>query len=309
MNASNRQALINKTYKTLKKYYQPVAPPADRSLLEHLLYACCLENAKHESVDEVFARLEQNYFDWNEVRVTTIAELTEAMASLPDAAEASKRLKRTLQSVFETQYSFDLEFLKKQNLGKAMKELERYAGVTPFAVSYVAQNALGGHSIPVTGGAFRALVVLGVISESEAAKKRIPGMERAIPKSKGVEFASLLHQLGVDYAVTPFSPRVRSIIVEIEPDAKERLPKRGLKKDAEAEKDETAPMARETGSRAETASPSVTPQEAAVPKKPPATSSESDPTEPVHDESSEAEGDSTRKPKSATKRLSRKKPR
>ncbi len=61
-------------------------------------------------------------------------------------------------------------------------------------------------------------------------------MERAIPKSKGVEYASLLHQLGVDFGNSPFSPRVRAILLEIAPDAKERMPKRGAKKEPEAAK-------------------------------------------------------------------------
>jgi len=138
-----------------------VAPPTDRPLLEHLLYACCLENARHETVDEVFAKLEQNYFDWNEVRVTTVAELAEVLSVLPDAADAARRLKRTLQGVFEGHYSFDLEFLRKQNLGKAIQELEKLSGVTRFALAYVTQTALGGHSIPVNQGAFAALQVLG----------------------------------------------------------------------------------------------------------------------------------------------------
>ncbi|MFV1966373.1 MAG: hypothetical protein ACC628_13200 [Pirellulaceae bacterium] len=230
MSTSNRQTLINKTFKVLRKHYEPVAPPSDRSVLEHLLYACCLENAKHESVDEVFAKLEQSYFDWNEVRVTTVAELAEMMSILSDAAEAAQRLKRGLQGVFETHYSFDLEFLHKQNLGKAIKEVKRFSGVTRFAVSYVTQNALSGHSIPVNQGVFSVFEVLGVMTHAEAAKKRVPGLERAIPKSKGVEFGSLLHQFGVDFATTPFSPRIRSVVLEIAPDAKDRLPKRGAKK-------------------------------------------------------------------------------
>jgi endonuclease-3 len=239
MSASNRQALITKTQKVLRKHYESVAPPADRSVLEHLLYACCLENAKQDTVDEVFAKLEQSFFDWNEVRVTTVAELSEVMSILPDRADAARRLKRTLQSVFETHYSFDLEFLKKQNLGKSVSELEKFQGVTPFVLAYVTQNALGGHSIAVNQGTFELLVVLGVISEAEAAKQRVPGMERAIPKSKGVEFGSILHQFGVDYAATPFSPRIRAVILEIAPDAKDRLPKRGAKKGVEASDGDT----------------------------------------------------------------------
>jgi len=249
MSAPNRAALLNKTIKILKKHYQPVAPPADRSLLEHLLYACCLENSPYEAADEVFAKLQENYFDWNEVRVTTVAELSEVMSPLADPAEAAQRLKRTLQSVFEKHYSFDIDPLKKQNLGKAVKDLEAFAGATPFTVAYATQHALGGHAIPLNSGLFAVFVVLGVVTEAEANKQRIPGLERTIAKSKGVECSSLLHQLAVDYAANPHSTNVRAVLLEIAPDAKDRLPKRSSK--TAKSKDEAAAGEEDTSSDGE----------------------------------------------------------
>lgn len=229
---SDRATLLNKTAKVLKKHYKPVAPPSNRSVLEHLLYACCLEGSHHAPADDAFARLQEAYFDWNEVRVTTVAELSEAMSGLHDPEDAARRLKRSLQAVFEKYYSFDIDILKKGNLGKAVKEIEGLSGVSSFAVSYVAQNALSGHSIPANKSLFDLFVILGVITEAEAAKNRIPGLERAIPKNKGVEVGSQLHQLAVDFLASPFSPRVRAIVLEIAPDAKERLPKRAPRKTA-----------------------------------------------------------------------------
>ncbi|MBI2478631.1 MAG: hypothetical protein HYV60_08350 [Planctomycetia bacterium] len=230
MSASNRADILTKTVKILRKHFKPAAPPSDRSVLEHLLYACCLEKSKHDVTDDVFAKLQESYYDWNEVRVTTIAELAEVMAPLNDPPQAANRLKRALQGVFEKYYSFDIDILRKGNLGKAVKEFESINGITPFGVSYVAQNALSGHSIPVNSGAFDLFIVLDVIAEAEASKGRIPGLERTVPKTKGVEFGSLLHQLAVDFATTPYSPKVRSIILEIDPTAKDRLPKRAAKK-------------------------------------------------------------------------------
>jgi len=234
MSAANKASLLNKTHKVLKKHYEPVKPPADRSVLEHLLYACCLENAPFEAADEAFAKLQEGFFDWNEVRVTTIGELAETLRSLPSPEAAAARVKKTLHSVFETIYSFDLELMLKQNLGKATKELEAHKGVTPFVVSYVVQSALGGHSVALDEGELSALVVLGIAKPSEAAKSHVPGLERTISKAKGVEFFSLLHQLGADYYASPFSPRVRSILTEIAPDAKDRFPKRASRKAEEA---------------------------------------------------------------------------
>ncbi len=225
--STNRAALYSKIHKVTKKHYKP-STPVGRTILEHLLHACCLENSRPEAADEAFAKL-QLYADWNEVRVTSVSELAEVMSMLHDSGDSARRLKRTLQSVFETRYSFDLEHLKKLNLGKALSELESFQGVTPFAVAYVSQHGLGGHSIPASAGVYEVLVAVGAITESEAAAKRIPGMERAIPKTKGIEFASLLHQLGVDFQSST-SAKLKGILQEIEPNVE--YPRREKKSEA-----------------------------------------------------------------------------
>jgi len=74
MTTPNRSAIISKVYKVLKKHYKPTAPP-ERPALEHLIYACLLENARPDAADEAFAKLKELYFDWNEIRVTTVTEL------------------------------------------------------------------------------------------------------------------------------------------------------------------------------------------------------------------------------------------
>ena len=260
MSTSNRAGLYKKTFRVLKKHYKPVIPVADRSLLEHLLYACCLENSQPEPADEAYAKLQESYYDWNEIRVTSVSELAETLSALTDPADASTRLKQVLQVVFETYYSFDLEHLKKQNLGKTVKELEKYQGTTGFSVDYITQNGLAGHSIATNRGTVKALVVLGIVSEAEAKKRRLPGMERAIAKPKGIEFSSLLHQLGTDFDMTPFSTRVRAILLEIAADAKSRFPKRKTRKKAVEEVAPPAPAKAE-------AAPKKAAKKKAAPKK------------------------------------------
>ncbi len=243
--ASNRSALISKTHKVLKKHFKPVPPNQRLPLLEQLVYACCLEDATAEAADQAFAALEEQFFDWNEVRVSTVTELAEVMNTLSHPRAAAARVKKTLQSVFEANYSFDLEAFKKENIGAAVKKLQNYNGITPFCVSYVTQNSLGGHSVPIGQGALDVMHIVGAINDKEKKTGQVPGLERAIPKSKGAEFGSLLNQLGVEFQRTPFGPAVRKIILEIEPQAKDRLPKRRTKaqakKEAAAEKKKKLP--------------------------------------------------------------------
>ncbi|MCR9120189.1 MAG: hypothetical protein NXI22_24905 [bacterium] len=240
MATTNRASVIGKSHKVLKKHYEAVKPPTDRSVFEHLLYACLLENALPDQADQAFAKLEESFLDWNEIRVTSVTEMSEALDSLPDSKEAGRRLKTTMQSVFETRYEFDLESLVKQGLGKSQKELQSYDGVGSFAVAYVTQHALGGHAVPVCRATLNLFQILGVITDKEAAKGSVPGLERAIPKSKGVEYASLIHQLAAELEQNPFSTRVRGVVTDIAADAKERLPKRKSKKDEAVEADSTA---------------------------------------------------------------------
>lgn len=215
MSASNRTKLISKLHSALKKHYSvPPASPS-RPLLEHALYACLLEDCPSELADEGLAKLEQDYFDWNEVRVTTVTELSSVLSNLPDPAKAAGRLKANLQAIFEEFYSFDLDHLKKENLGKAVARFEKLPSITPFVLSYIVQHGLGGHSIPIDYSAMVIMLVSGIASQNEASDGRVPGLERAIPKSKGVEFASLLHQPAVALSVDPGDASARKLLESV----------------------------------------------------------------------------------------------
>jgi endonuclease-3 len=277
MATPSRAALIGRTIKVLRRHYKPVAPVKDRSLLEHLLFACLLEDSPHESAEQVFSTLKRDYFDWNEVRVSTIRELTEVLKPLVSPADASARLKQTLHSVFESVYQFDIETLKKQNIGQAVKQLEKYNGTTPFVVSYVTQMALGGHSIPLNRGTLIALFTVGVISNDEMAKGVVPGLERAVSKSKGVEIGSLLHQLGVEVGRNPYGPTARKLMLEINPHCKDRLPKRHVPQPPAPEPPKeqpkpakTADAKRKKGTEAKAPARPPKPAKPEAPKKKPA---------------------------------------
>lgn len=231
MATPSRSSKLTKVHKVLKKHYKPDSANSHRQVLEQLLFACCLEDAPAAAAEKAFSALSDTFFDWNEVRVSSLKELAEVLKALPDPMAAANRLKRVLQSIFETTYSFDMEYLRKENLGKAIARLKKIDGTTPFTAAYVVQHSLGGHAIPVSGGGFGAFKVLQIVSESEAAAEHVPGLERAIAKSKGHEFSSLLQQFGADFASNPYAPALHKILLEIDPAAKERLPRRPTRKE------------------------------------------------------------------------------
>jgi endonuclease III len=227
MSTQTRTKQLTKLQKVLKQNYKAVAPDTGRPVLEQALFACCLENAGYEAAEKAFAQLGENYFDLNEVRVTTVAELAEALQQLPNPSHAALSLRRVLQTVFESTYSFSLDHAKKGSIANGIKTLQALQGVPGFVTSFLVSTGLGGHTIPLDDGALAVLWLSGLITQEEYDSRTVAWLDRAIPKKDGKEFSSLLHQFGADLLASIHSPAIRKLILSINPDAKDLFPKRG----------------------------------------------------------------------------------
>ncbi len=354
MAVSARATLLTKTHTVLKKHYKPI-PPEERSVLDQVIFALLLEDTSYEAAAAAFDRLRTDYHDWNEVRVCSIRDLTESMPMLADPPRTAGHVRGLLQTIFDKTYDFDLEGIRKLNLGKAVHFLEElrkwpkkktsltggkkadepdkdaedelgqetpppdatqkvaaeassgspgseqepqpgqasavnatggdasnseapgddksaskgnrprtsgrapgdgppdvlevaeemqpglipsdedrsgeFHGATDFAVAYVTQVALGGHRIALDGTSLSVLQLILGESTPEAAAT---GVDRAIPKAKGAEFFSLLHQFSVDFAGDPTSATHQRILLEVDRTIEDRLDSWGQPNSQEA---------------------------------------------------------------------------
>src|SRR5437764_544493 len=105
---TNKQRLLTQLFSTLKKSCE-VADPEARPVLEQLVYGICREDATREQADRAYQNLRTQFFDWNEVRVSSPHEVEEALGELSDAPRRAERIIALLQEVFENTFSFDLE--------------------------------------------------------------------------------------------------------------------------------------------------------------------------------------------------------
>lgn len=215
MSSSNRGERIETLQKLLKKHYKPIAIPTGRNVLENLIYSCLLEDAKFEVADELFAKAQHEYHDWNEARVTTITELAELFAIHPLPVQVAVRLKKALQAIFEARYSYDIEDLLKLNLGKAIETVEAWVPTSKFVSAFMQQNAFGGHAIAIDNSTMQALVSTGVAQSADMMKGSVSGLDRAVAKAKGPELFSLVHQFGVEFISDRKAPGVQAIMTEL----------------------------------------------------------------------------------------------
>jgi endonuclease-3 len=198
---TNKQRLLTHVFSALAKGAR-TPEPEPRPVLEQFLYAVCREGVTRELAERAFRSLREQFFDWNEVRVSSPRELAEALEGLPDAEGRAQRVIDLLQEVFETTFSFDLEPLQKKGVKLAAKQLARYQAANDYAVAWVIQQSLGGHALPLDVPTLRVLRRLGLIeSEQEDLENLRASIEHQIPKAKGSLFIDLMSVLADEVCV------------------------------------------------------------------------------------------------------------
>jgi endonuclease-3 len=174
--------------------------PEHRPVLEQFLYGICREGVTRELADRAYRNLRDNYFDWNEVRVSSPRELAESMDCLPDAEGRGQRVIDFLQEVFETTFSFDLDSLQKKGAKLAAKQLSRYQAANDYVVSSVVQHSLGGHAIPLDNASLRVLRRLAVIdSDAGDFDNMRAGLEHQVPKNKAQAFCDTISAVAYEF--------------------------------------------------------------------------------------------------------------
>jgi endonuclease III len=173
---------------------------APLSVLEQFVFALCRENATLDQARQAFGNLRTQFFDWNEVRVSSPREIEEALAGLSDTENRAQRLIAFLQEVFETTFSFDLEGVQKKGLKQAAKSLLCFGASNEYVGAWVVQRSLGGHAIPIDSPTLRCSRRLGLIEattdDPEAARS---SLEHIVPKSKGAQFSDAISEVAETY--------------------------------------------------------------------------------------------------------------
>ena len=202
--AASKQKLLTQVLGKGKKAPAPkdAVEPVEISalnVLEQVLYAFCREDATPAQADRAFQQLQERFFDWNEVRVSSSREIAEAFEGMTKSFDRAERIISFLQELFETTFSYDMDLLQKKGVKVAAKQVERQQAVSDFIVAWVTQRSLGGHAVPVDSATARCLKRLGLV---EAELEKLPdiraALEHLVPKAKNIEFTDTVSRVAVE---------------------------------------------------------------------------------------------------------------
>lgn len=210
MASPTKTQLLNTVYDLLKKRYKLEPRSGKFSLLEAVVYGICHEGSTREQANQAMSRFKDQFFDWNEVRVSALDEIRDVLAGLPDPEARARRIRRFLRQLFRKTYGFNLDPLSKKPQKDAVKQLKEYeAFQSHYVVATVIQQALGGHAIPIDASLRRVLARLRVTDAGLDDEALRGTLERAVPKNKGGDFLDLFQELAHDVCVEgePDCPR------------------------------------------------------------------------------------------------------
>ncbi len=202
MATQSKTQLLTNIHTMLKRRYKPKADgnSARLSVLRSVVYGICHEDTTREHANQALSRFNDEFFDWNEIRVSSLDEIKESLAGIPDPELKAQRIRRFLRQLFNRTYGFTLDSLAKKPLKEALKVLRTYdAFSSDYVTATVIQQALGGHAIPIDNDARRALERLGFSEPDVSALRAV--LERAVPKNRGAEFLDLIEDLANDTCV------------------------------------------------------------------------------------------------------------
>ncbi len=198
LKSSDRQAILRKVSSVLKKKYGAHVPTDDRNVLETVLFGCCLENTTIDKAEAAYESLLKSFFDLNEIRVSSVSEIEQALGNISDAAWRAMRIRDVLQFVFEKYYEFDFEPLRRKTQDVAGKQVAKIKSLSPFVRLYTLQAGLGVHVVPMDDSTLRVIKWLGLISSDASPEEAAEEMKPSVLKSDVPRLCHLLRCVGTD---------------------------------------------------------------------------------------------------------------
>jgi endonuclease-3 len=199
--ASDKQAVWRKVSTALKKRYKDKPPEESRPVLETLLYASCLENTTHDQAEKAYNAVLGKFFDLNEIRVSSITELSKSMGDVYDAERRGFWIRSILQHVFESNYEYQFEKVRRKTLELAARHLGRIPNITPFIRLHTLQQTMAAFVTPIDDKMNAAATWLGFLEPGTKNEDAADAMKSAVKKADAAEMIHLLRLLANDPAL------------------------------------------------------------------------------------------------------------
>jgi endonuclease III len=136
----------------------PQTPLEYADAIEQLIVAVLSQEAGLSSAHRAMRQLREDMVDYNELRVSTPAEVVASIDKhISDAEKPAEALIRVLNAIYRNEFAVTLDRLAGKGVRETKAYLDELDGMTPYVSASVLLWSLGGHAIPVNDRALDQL--------------------------------------------------------------------------------------------------------------------------------------------------------
>jgi endonuclease III len=192
-NSKEYSKKVQALYRSWSQKYSKVQPANYDEVVDSIIYAILSAELSEKAADAAMTRFAHHFVDWNDLRVSRVEEIVEALGKeTPAIKEIALTLIKVLRTIFDEYHKINLEALKKIGKRPARQALEKIEGLNRFAVDYCMLVSLRGHAIPLTHRMLEYLRNRELV-DPDADEHQIAGfLTKQIPAKNGYGFYALL---------------------------------------------------------------------------------------------------------------------
>lgn len=187
---------VQTLFRTLSHKHPKLQKARHDDVVDSIIYAIISAELSEKSAESAMARFADHFVDWNDLRVSRVEEIVEALGKeTPATKEIASTIIKVLRAIFDDYHMVNLEALKKIGKRQARQALEKIDGLSRFAVDYCMLVSLRGHAIPLTHKMLEYLRNNELV-DPDVDDQQIAGfLTKQIPAKNGYDFyARLRHE-------------------------------------------------------------------------------------------------------------------
>ena len=185
----------NNWREVLRRLEEQHGRPGETSLrppLEQLILGILGGQTSERMARQALRRLQEEFVDFNEVRVTRPADLARTIQMVADPEEKARRIVAVLQQLFAKNSRVDLDFLTSLPIPQARGVLEQLEGIDQRTVAGVVLLSLGGNALPAEAAVVRVAKRIGLVPRGLTPGEVQQLLEETVPPGEKRNFHHLM---------------------------------------------------------------------------------------------------------------------
>jgi endonuclease-3 len=208
MSEAATRAKLSDVLRGLEKPYGKVFVLPEEPPLDHAVFLLLREGWDWRKAQKALRILQKDFIDWNEVRVSSAAELKSALAQEggKDLDVKVEKIRALLAALWKERNATSLDFLREMEPDSRRRLLTALGVLSPAHVQILMQCLNGPETMLVSQPTIRTLSRIGLIDRvhSESAARKV--LEKLVDPEDTWAFQSLLTQHGEEICQSK-SPR------------------------------------------------------------------------------------------------------